>query len=143
MMKRHAAYCGLYCGACWSMIAYEQAQGESSALGVKLDANEPCCQGCDSAAQNTCEFVVCNKNHGTQSCAFCPEFPCVRITAFSHEEWEHHKVVLDNLNRIKDIGTEAWLLEQKVYWTCPSCHARTKWYQEQCTHCDTEIVNNI
>jgi len=142
-MKRYYAFCGLYCGACWSMIAYEKTQGEASALRVKLDDDEPCCTGCDSEQQKTCEFVVCNKNHSTESCAFCPDYPCVRITAFSHEEWEHHQVVLTNLNRIREIGMETWLAEQKDYWKCPSCGSRTKWYQKQCTNCKAEIINNI
>ncbi len=140
-MPRYAAYCGLYCGACCSMIIHEKQAGEESALQMETPQGEQPCAGCDAPYQQNCEFIVCNKNHGTESCAFCPEYPCERIIAFSHEEWEHHEVVLNNLNRIKEVGIEQWLQEQKEYWKCPSCGFRTQWYQKQCPHCNAEITN--
>lgn len=138
-MPRHAAYCGLYCGACCSMVAYEKTLGTPSALEVVIEAGEQPCQSCDAESQQNCEFVVCNQNHGTESCAFCPDFPCTMITRFSHEEWEHHQVVLDNLQRIREVGTEQWLQEMQERFQCPACHKRTIWYQKQCTSCGADI----
>jgi hypothetical protein len=142
-MPRHAAYCGLYCGACCSMIAHEKQQGDPSAREVITDENEQPCTGCDAENQQNCEFVVCNKTHGTDSCAFCPDFPCTLITRFSHEEWEHHQVVLDNLNRIKETGTAQWLKEMQERFQCPACHSRTIWYQKKCTNCGADILINM
>lgn len=140
---RHMAFCGLYCGACSSMIACEKEMEEPTAENVVISEDELPCQGCDSEYQRNCEFVVCNKRHETNSCAFCPEYPCEMITKFQNEEWEHHQVVLTNLNRIKEIGEENWLNEQKEYWKCPVCGSRTIWYQKQCTNCQAEIKNSI
>jgi hypothetical protein len=140
-MPRHAAYCGLYCGACCSMIVNEKQQGEKTALEVITEEKEQPCTGCDAENQQNCEFVVCNKRHGTESCAFCPDYPCVMITKFSGEEWEHHQMVLKNLNRIREAGTEQWLKEQREYWKCPSCGSRTIWYLIKCTNCGGEIAN--
>jgi len=140
-MSRYAAYCGLYCGACCSMVTNEKQEGEESALQVETDAQEQPCTGCDAPYQQNCEFVQCCHRHQVESCAFCAEFPCAMIIKFSKEEWEHHQVVLDNLNRIKEIGIEAWLKEQKEYWKCPTCRFRTIWYQKKCTHCGSFIEN--
>lgn len=140
-MSRYNAYCGLYCGACCSMITNDKANNVESALKMQTDAKELPCGGCDADSQSNCEFVTCCKEHGVDSCAFCPEFPCSMLMKFKDEEWEHHKVVLDNLSRIKEIGLQAWLAEQKEYWKCPQCGQRTQWYQKQCNICQTEIVN--
>lgn len=140
-MPGYAAYCGLYCGACCSRIVSEKEQGEASALPLHTEPGELPCAGCDADYMDDCEFVICNKRHGTQSCAFCEEFPCAMITKFKDDECEHHEVVLDNLNRIREIGFEGWLGEQKEYWKCPGCGARTQWYQRKCELCGAAITN--
>lgn len=142
-MSKYMAYCGLYCGACWSMICHDKQEGVESAVELHTDADEQPCGGCRDIGQSQCEFVVCNKNHGTQCCAFCPEFPCQRIKEFSQEEWEHHQVVLANLQRIRETGVENWLQEQAEYWSCPACGCRTKWYQESCSRCGGNISRRI
>ncbi|MDD2230906.1 MAG: DUF3795 domain-containing protein [Candidatus Cloacimonetes bacterium] len=142
-MSRLHAYCGLYCGACCSMVTHEKQSGVPSAQELQTDDKEQPCMGCDTEYQQNCEFVLCNKSHGTESCAFCPEFPCEMITKFNNEEWEHHQVVLKNLYRIKEIGIETWLAEQETYWSCPACGCRTQWYQEKCTKCGEQIERRI
>lgn len=142
-MKKYFTYCGLYCGACCSFISKEKLDGVQSALEMRTEADEQPCNGCNDDGQSSCEFVVCNKEHGTECCAFCSEFPCPMIEKFSVEEWEHHQVVLDNLRRIKEIGVDRWLEEQAKYWQCPTCGCRTQWYQEKCTRCGGEILRRI
>ncbi len=138
---RHMAYCGLYCGACSSMIAHEKACGEKRAEGVLISDTELPCPGCDSDYQKNCEFVQCNQRYQTNSCALCSEYPCEMIVKFKDDEWEHHQVVLNSLNRIKEVGEEEWLKEQEDYWKCPECGSRTIWYQKECTNCHAEIKN--
>ena len=134
-MQKYMTYCGLYCGACSSMLLHDQSQGEPNLPTSDIDPEETACPGCCSPGLENCEFVACNLAHGTESCAFCPEFPCAMITNFQTDEWAHHIVVLDNLKRIKAIGIEAWLEEQKKYWTCKQCGNRTHWYQTECQNC--------
>ncbi|PKN73898.1 MAG: hypothetical protein CVU50_01565 [Candidatus Cloacimonetes bacterium HGW-Cloacimonetes-3] len=142
-MSRYMAYCGLYCGACCSMITKEKQEGVPSATAMHTEADEQPCMGCDAEYQKDCEFVLCNKTHGTESCAFCPEFPCEMITKFKDEVWEHHQVVLQNLFRIREAGIEKWLEEQAEYWKCPACGCRTQWYQTTCTQCGEKIERRI
>lgn len=140
-MTDYLAYCGLYCGACCSRISQEKHEGVASALEMHTEPDEQPCKGCDSGEQNTCEFAICNREHGTVSCAFCPEFPCDKIEKFSVEEWEHHKCVLENLSRMREVGVEKWLEEQKMFWQCPSCGCRVQWYQEYCTRCKESVAH--
>jgi hypothetical protein len=137
-MKKYATYCGLYCGACIGRILSEQKEGDSTSLHLKNEDNDTPCSGCGSSELSDCEFVQCNKNHGTECCAFCPEFPCSLLIKFL-DEWEHHKDVIDNLRRIKEIGMENWLKEQKEIWKCRSCGSRTKWYQKRCSVCNSNL----
>ncbi|MDP2172831.1 MAG: DUF3795 domain-containing protein [Candidatus Cloacimonadaceae bacterium] len=134
-MNNYMACCGLYCGACSSMIAHEKGCGDESAQKVPIDPDESPCPGCGSPGLEDCEFIVCNKSHGTECCAYCEEFPCEMIIKFNHNEYVHHSVVLSNLKRIQEIGRDAWLTEQKIYWSCKSCGARYHWYQANCESC--------
>ena len=137
-MRRYAAYCGLYCGACMGMILTERAEGDQTTGHLEDVDNDSSCPGCDSPGMAECEFIQCNKEHGTESCAFCPELPCSKLILFM-DEYEHHKGVLDNLKRIKEIGMENWVTEQKKYWSCHTCGSRTQWYQKVCTSCNTPL----
>jgi hypothetical protein len=125
------------------MVAYEKQLEHPGALPLTLPEGEEACQGCDSEPQQNCEFVQCNKRHGTESCAFCPEYPCAMITKFSTEEWEHHQVVLNNLDRIKELGIVQWLLEMQERFSCSDCGRRTIWYQKTCTGCGTPVRNRF
>lgn len=138
-MSNYLAYCGLYCGACCSMIVMEKQQGLPSAMEMNTVADEQACPGCDNSESNTCEFAVCNREHGTISCAFCAEFPCPKIQQFSIEEWEHHKCVIANLTRMREIGADIWLEEQAKHWQCPECGCRVQWYQESCSRCNADV----
>lgn len=125
------------------MITHEKQQQVESALAMHTSPEELPCQGCDADYQSNCEFVTCNKQHGTESCAFCPEFPCPMLVKFKDDEWEHHQSVLDNLHRIKEIGIDAWIGEQQKLWQCPDCGTRTQWYQEICTQCGKALPHHF
>ena len=126
--------CGLYCGACSSMVAYDNGVAPSEAGNLPDDP----CPGCGSPEMQDCEFLVCNKEHNVECCAFCSEFPCSMILKFKEDEWPHHIEVIDNLNRIREIGADAWLAEQKKVWSCPECGTRTHWYQTECIICNAK-----
>ena len=121
------------------MILTEREQGDTTTLHLPNVDNDPPCPGCDAPEMNSCEFVLCNKAHGTDSCAFCPEFPCSMLIRFS-EEWEHHRGVIDNLQRIRVLGIEKWITEQQEFWKCRKCGCRTQWYQRICTSCQEFLI---
>ncbi len=137
-MKKYITRCGLYCGACSSMLLYELQQGEPDAGHFVREYEESPCAGCGAGSVPDCEFIRCCDQHEIECCAFCPEFPCEMIKKFSRDEWAHHIDVVDNLARIKEIGAEAWWEEQRRQWSCPGCGKRTHWYQSKCPVCGAE-----
>lgn len=136
-MHRYLTCCGLFCGACSSMLLHEKNEGDAGLADFNCEYEEEPCAGCASGCNQDCEYILCCKAHEADTCAFCSEFPCKLIQNFSKDEWPHHIEVLDNLSRMKDIGVEAWIEEQKQRWSCPNCGARTHWYQSTCRNCKT------
>ena len=136
------AYCGLYCGACsFRVAAQENDRQHLRAMPAKYaqyrDAPMDICPGCRHEGESAkCAIRNCAGKRGFQHCGTCPDFPCARIREFSDDGTPHHAASIMNLKRLKEIGEEAWLEEQKRRWTC-TCGARLSWYQQQCTKCDS------
>ena len=121
--------CGVYCEACPSF---------------KLS-----CNGCGSENKNqkrkrkwSCRIRVCyfvKKNFSF--CFECEEFPCKVYTkkiSDSHKgdkRYQYRHELPSNLERIKKIGIEKWLKEQKTRWQCPKCLGTIRFYHYKCPHC--------
>ena len=122
MERRGDSYCGLYCGAC------KCAE----------------CEGCKVLNERSwkpdCRFRECATQHGVDVCCYCTEFPCGDLVRFNNDKWAHHSSVLPNLNRIKEVGLEAWLSEQQVRWSCPKCKQGFTWYDKTCNKCGTKLL---
>ena len=139
-MDKYMTFCGLYCGACASMIIHEQHSDDPSVAHTPVPNDESACKGCNHDGLDNCEIVLCNKQHGTECCAFCPELPCHTIQNFNDTEWPHHADVIENLYRIKSIGIKAWLAEQSKRWRCQNCGTRSHWYQNKCENCGQNLT---
>jgi len=93
--------CGLYCGLC--------PRYQSGAPGR--------CHGCKTFTFVTsCKIRnCCVKRKGLTTCAECDDFPCEKNNPETHqyEYFVTNKVCIPNLYRIKEVGLEIWLGEQK------------------------------
>lgn len=120
-----AAICGLFCGTC----PYYPNKCEGC-LSTKVAS------GCD-----TCEngFRDCAKLHKITRCHECGEFPCKRLEQFSTKHIVngiyHHACVIDDLQKIQEIGIDAWVTEQTQTHTCPTCGNIIPWYEQDCPQC--------
>ena len=121
MKERFDSYCGIYCGAC----------------------STPGCNGCKIINENhwspDCKFIQCAQSKGVEACCFCSEFPCDDIMEFDRDKHVHHNSALPNGLRIKEIGLEAWLAEQKERWTCNQCGKGYTWFEKKCQSCGAEL----
>lgn len=130
--KDYLCYCGLYCKMCSIINGLPQAaqklheimqedgwEGYGSFIypefkdfwavlsQVKdLDKSSELCQG--GCGNPDCEIRKCAKSKGLEVCAFCEDFPCAALTAFTNA----YPFILTNNERIREIGLEAWLMEQ-------------------------------
>lgn len=144
----YGAYCGLYCGACAALLATERGKVEKL-----LEHEEPgytvtdlTCHGCRTDVTacfcTDCEMRLCARERGVAFCADCDDYPCEHVRAFQADQYAHHSVVLKNLEAIRERGGEAWLAEQAARWKCPSCGARSTWYDDKCDECGAELYDS-
>jgi hypothetical protein len=138
-MSNYVSYCGLYCGACLCNIARETDSMEEFAKKTGRTVEQLTCPDCKVAKHQDCCFVTCCEAKGIDNCSECDEMPCESLTKFASDESKYHSTTIPNLKRIKEIGIEAWLKEQKLEFTCPQCGARTGWMFKNCTKCSCEI----
>jgi hypothetical protein len=96
--------CGLNCAKCDIV-----AQGE--------------CKGCrgpqDQHWSPDCEFLPCARQRGHTYCFECSDFPCDKLQAFASDGYEHHRLAVEHLKRMREIGLEKWLEEQEKPMFCP------------------------
>lgn len=129
-------YCGLYCGACdiyqkrigdagrdlqKVMEAYKFGQYAHMIPGLEeYAAFEKVlgnmiqmfgqCAGCRGGGGDPgCKIRLCAREKGVTSCVECPSVPCEHFSSFL----EFNPAMKDELARIKEIGLNAWSLEQQ------------------------------
>lgn len=131
---KELAPCGVFCGACPSF--------------------EKTCFGCSSPshAQRRTSWMGCQirkccfEIKQYQFCGECPDFPCENINqklirshpdnpkfAFRHE-------IVENMEKFKSLGQEAYLIFQKQKWSCPDCGGRVTFYDYQCQNCGKKLI---
>lgn len=155
---RYSSYCGLYCGACEIIKAYQK----ELATGVKarwkdlpeqfrkyIKEAEVVCHGCKSgtvfAGCRGCAVRACAREKNVETCIKCNDYPCPHTKHLAdlvlkvNEFLPHCKVMLRNLEFLKDHTDEEWLQQQKKRWECPGCGTPFSWYQEKCSQCGKEL----
>ena len=105
------APCGLYCGICNDFNA-----GECKGCG-----SDCTCEKCAACWHHEhCKIYQCVADKGYKTCAECDDLPCTMLIEFCFDPiWRSHRPVIENLRRMKKIGYETWLAEQKEYWSDP------------------------
>ena len=83
------------------------------------------CEGCRGSISAhwspDCKMVLCTRKRGLQYCFRCKDFPCTIVNKFSSDGISHHKRTIENSKRMKEIGIEVWIEEQKRKGQCPFC----------------------
>jgi len=90
---------------------------------VKLEQIK--CEGCkgplDTHWSPNCKMMLCATKRGLQYCFQCEGFPCKHINEFNSDGVPHHKRTVENLKKMRKIGLEAWIEEQKQKGQCLFC----------------------
>ena len=61
----------------------------------------------------------CAREKGHKYCFGGKEFPCEKLRAFASDGHEHHRLAVENMKRMREIGLENWLAEQPEVMSCP------------------------
>jgi hypothetical protein len=97
------------------------------------------CEGCLSDMLafpcRNCGFRECALERDLTNCSQCLDSPCQLLIDFNNDGVPHHGEVLDNIERQKEIGMDAWLVEQEKRWCCVQCGSPLGWYDAECPSC--------
>ena len=78
-------------------------------LNERCDLNK-CCPGCrQGGGYPGCEIRRCAERRKIDICVNCGEYPCTLVTEFS----KIYPTLIADGQRLKEIGVEAWIQEQK------------------------------
>ena len=127
-----AAPCGIYCGACRQYLVKKKDLLEKR--GFKKG-----CEGCRIRNKN-CVFIRRDcpslRRNELEYCYECNKFPCQNLQKMDHLYQNRYVVnMIDNLKRIKEVGVEEWLEEQKNLYTCPKCQGEICIHDVECYDC--------
>jgi len=118
--------CGLNCAKC---DMYEASHGNEKVRdeivqwfkekrNKTLQPEQIRCEGCrgplDAHWSEDCRMLSCATQRGLQYCFQCSDFPCTKLKDFCSDGVAHHKRTVENLARMKEIGVQAWIAEQKA-----------------------------
>jgi len=122
LQEWNIAVCGLNCAKCDIYMASHGNKEVRTKLieWFKKERNldiDPVCDGCRGSPERhwsaDCKFLVCARRKEVQHCFECGDFPCEKIEAFSSDGHAHHRRTVENMKRMREIGLDAWIAEQK------------------------------
>jgi len=143
---RTAAVCGLYCDACSIYIASHEDPKRLAALAAGFGQSEEdtLCDGCRAERRftycRTCTMFACAAERGLAFCGECEDYPCEALEEFGRER-PHRAEIAENMERIMEIGAEAWMAEVADHYSCPECGTLNSAYDLRCRRCGHDPAN--
>jgi hypothetical protein len=120
------APCGITCAVC-----YVHLKPKKACLGCRGvdDENKP--NHC-----RTCKIKTCAMERGVEFCSACPTYPCAIVKRLDQSYRKRYKVsLIDNAQRLKTLGAEAFLQEERTRWTCADCGGVISLHDGVCSEC--------
>jgi hypothetical protein len=126
------APCGMNCSIC---------------LGYLREKNQ--CSGCRDDLKDypvyctTCIIKNCELLDETASgfCYECRKYPCSRLKQLDKRYRTRYSMsMLENLERIREIGLPAFIEKERIRWTCPGCGATLCVHREFCLSCRETFI---
>jgi hypothetical protein len=130
-------YCGVYCGACPTLLA---------TMAGKLDETQQC-YGCKSEKPtgfcSTCGIKACAQRKGYEFCNECSELKICEFMQklISDTQYPYGQCVLENLEMIRQESLPKWLEMQDKRWRCKNCGVSHSWYHETCPECGHAVAS--
>jgi hypothetical protein len=122
--------CGLNCAVCDIYMASHGDEEKRRELvdwfkkEMDLDV-DIVCDGCRGSLDRhwspDCVFLPCAREKGVDHCFECAEFPCAKVEEFREDEHDHHRRTVENMERMREMGLEAWIEEQRRRGQCFFC----------------------
>jgi hypothetical protein len=138
-----AAVCGLCCDVCSIFIAGHEDPQRLALLAGRMGwtTDEAYCDGCRSARLTPycrdCDLRACAEQRGHAFCNECADYPCAELEDFQREK-PHRAELYQNLERISEVGADAWLTETRQRYSCAACGTINSTYDLKCRKCGLE-----
>ncbi|MEW5868712.1 MAG: DUF3795 domain-containing protein [Chloroflexota bacterium] len=127
------APCGMNCTVCY----------------VHLRKKKPClgCLGQDEYKPDhcrKCKIKDCAVGRGVAFCVDCPDFPCATLKRLDKSYRQRYQVSLvANALRLKAVGAEQFLLEEKQKWACSVCGGVISLHDQVCSQCGKDALTPL
>jgi hypothetical protein len=124
------APCGINCETCVGFFGYTMSgkKRKHTCIGCRL-VSKKCAflmKDCDKLANDEVEF-----------CFECEDFPCQNLKALDERYRKAYDMsLIDNLNRVRDLGVEKYLVEEREKWKCSSCGKMICVHTSRCYNCN-------
>jgi hypothetical protein len=126
------APCGIDCGVC---IAHLRPRNRCAGCNADEASKVHHCAVC--RIKNCDELVAGERSF----CFECPTYPCARLRQLDKRyRARYHMSVIENLDRIREAGLDAFVEAERVRWECVGCGALTSVHRTECPVCGRPAV---
>lgn len=123
------APCGMNCGIC---LAYLREKRKCPGCRGDDTTKSPSCVRC---IIKNCETIAHNQS---KFCYECEDYPCKRLKQLDKRYRTKYRMsMLENLERIRTIGVDAFVENEKERWRCPQCGGVICVHRGYCLECGT------
>ena len=137
MEESLVAPCGMNCNIC---AAYLAVTHDVKSKGIRMMY----CVGC-RPRNKACAFLKkkCDllRKDEVRYCFECKDFPCEPLSAIDARYRKQFRMSeIENLQRIRDEGIEAFLMAEEEKWRCPNCGGVISCHNGICFDCSLETL---
>ncbi len=121
------APCGMNCGLCMCYL-----RGKNRCLGCRTE-DDGKAKSVLACTIRKCETLRLGKSG---FCSECGNFPCPRLKRLNVRYRTKYRMgMLENLQRIHDIGIKAFVESERKRWACPECGGLQCVHTAECIFC--------
>ncbi|MDP2181098.1 MAG: DUF3795 domain-containing protein [Actinomycetota bacterium] len=121
------APCGMNCGLCSGLLRHKDPCGGCRGGEGALPTY------CDTCIIRNCDTIAANESG---FCFECSKYPCARLRRLDKRyRTKYGMSMLENLERIRDEGIEAFVAFERERWACPECGAVICVHRDACVWC--------
>lgn len=119
------APCGMNC-----MVCYKHCYHKKPCAGcLNSDQGKP--EHC-----RKCKIKDCVRERALRYCFECEDYPCKRIKSLEKSyNTRYHASLMENSRRVRELGLEAFMAQQKQLFTCPDCGGVISLHDAECSEC--------
>jgi hypothetical protein len=120
------APCGMDCGIC---VAHLRARDRCAGCLAGEGPKQKHCL--------VCSIKTCTKrSEGATFCFDCVKYPCRRLRQLDlRYRTKYGMSMLENLDRIRELGLDRFMAIENTRWVCPSCGGPICVHDQRCYGC--------